>query len=827
MSLQDLIPVVNKLQDIVTTTQLADLDLPILAVVGSQSCGKSSVLENIVGKDFLPRGTGIVTRRPLVLQLINIKDDDSLIDDSFNGSYTSSEDEVNLEEYLRQRNGGAKKQNTEWGEFLHLPQKRFYNFHDIRGEIERETTRVAGENKGISRNPIHLKIYSTKVLNLTLVDLPGLTKIPIGDQPSDIEKQTRSLILEYISKPDTIILSVSPANVDLVNSESLKLARLVDPTGKRTIGVLSKLDLMDQGTNALDILKGNVYPLRLGFIGIVNRSQQDIAENKSLDDSLESERQFFQNHPAYRLIASKCGTRYLTQTLNKILMNHIRDRLPDIKARLNTLVGQTEQELASYGELPSNLSESKEVRGAFVLNLMTKFANSFINSIEGTSVTDISTKELCGGARIYYIYNEIFGSLLASINPTQDLSVHDIHTAIRNSTGPRPSLFVPELAFDLLVKPQIKLLQEPSHRCVEMVYEELMKLIHNVCSTGIGLELNRYPKLQSKIIEVVSDLLRERLGPTIKYVESLIEIHTAYINTNHPNFVGAAKAMSSVVDERKIKQEKIQKENMRASSEKILNASKFESPEESDNTDLSNEEKDIDDINQIDEDIRPTKHKRTLSNKGYYSEEFTSHMPNGAAGQQYYHESFLNYFFGKDLIKNPHQQQGQGQASPAGFKLPPHLESPLPFNSHLLNNGHLNGIHQIHDSSSSVNSKSPQVDPPVDLKPLSLKDIDVESEGVQLGEKQQLECELIRRLIISYFSIIREMIQDQVPKLIMCLLVNYIKQHIQNRLVVKLYNENLFDELLQEDESIQLERERCIELLKTYREASRIISDVV
>ncbi|CCE80340.1 Piso0_003456 [Millerozyma farinosa CBS 7064] len=827
MSLQDLIPVVNKLQDIVTTTQLADLDLPILAVVGSQSCGKSSVLENIVGKDFLPRGTGIVTRRPLVLQLINIKDDDSLIDDSFSGSYTSSEDEVNLEEYLRQRNGGGKKQNTEWGEFLHLPQKRFYDFHDIRGEIERETTRVAGENKGISRNPIHLKIYSTKVLNLTLVDLPGLTKIPIGDQPSDIEKQTRSLILEYISKPDTIILSVSPANVDLVNSESLKLARSVDPTGKRTIGVLSKLDLMDQGTNALDILKGNVYPLRLGFVGIVNRSQQDIAENKSLDDSLESERQFFQNHPAYRSIASKCGTRYLTQTLNKILMNHIRDRLPDIKARLNTLVGQTEQELASYGELPSNLSESKEVRGAFVLNLMTKFANSFINSIEGTSVTDISTKELCGGARIYYIYNEIFGSSLASISPTQDLSVHDIHTAIRNSTGPRPSLFVPELAFDLLVKPQIKLLQEPSHRCVEMVYEELMKLIHNVCSTGIGLELNRYPKLQSKIIEVVSDLLRERLGPTIKYVESLIEIHTAYINTNHPNFVGAAKAMSSVVDERKIKQEKIQKENMRASSEKILNGSKFESPEESDNTDLSNEEKDIDDINQIDEDIRPTKHKRTSSNKGYYSEEFTSNMPNGAAGQQYYHESFLNYFFGKDSIKHPHSYQGQGQASPAAFKLPPHSESPLPFNSNLLNNGHLNGIHQIHDSSSSVNSKTPQVDPPVDLKPLSLKDIDVESEGVQLGEKQQLECELIRRLIISYFSIIREMIQDQVPKSIMCLLVNYIKQHIQNRLVVKLYNENLFDELLQEDESIQSERERCIELLKTYREASRIISDVV
>lgn len=110
--------------------------------------------------------------------------------------------------------------------------------------------------------------------------------------------------------------------------------------------------------------------------------------------------------------------------------------------------------------------------------------------------------------------------------------MRDIRTAIRNSTGPRPSLFVPELAFDLLVKPQIKLLEPPSHRCVELVYEELMKICHNCGSP----ELSRYPKLQGKLIEVVSDLLRERLGPTSSYVSSLIAIQRAYINTNHPNF---------------------------------------------------------------------------------------------------------------------------------------------------------------------------------------------------------------------------------------------------------------------------------------------------
>ena len=115
---------------------------------------------------------------------------------------------------------------------------------------------------------------------------------------------------------------------------------------------------------------------------------------------------------------------------------------------------------------------------------MTQFARDFIASIDGTSV-DISTKELSGGARIYYIFNDVFGTALNSIDSTHNLDSQDIRTAIRNSTGPRPSLFVPEIAFDLLVKPQIKLLEAPSLRCVELVYEELVKICHN-CTSAVG-----------------------------------------------------------------------------------------------------------------------------------------------------------------------------------------------------------------------------------------------------------------------------------------------------------------------------------------------------
>jgi len=134
--------------------------------------------------------------------------------------------------------------SDEWGEFLHLPGEKFYDFHKIRDEIVRDTEVKTGRNAGISPQPINLRIYSPNVLTLTLVDLPGLTKVPVGDQPRDIEKQIRDMLMKYISKPACIILAVTAANTDLANSNRSRMAREVDPEGTRTIGVLTKVDLM-------------------------------------------------------------------------------------------------------------------------------------------------------------------------------------------------------------------------------------------------------------------------------------------------------------------------------------------------------------------------------------------------------------------------------------------------------------------------------------------------------------------------------------------------------------------------------------------------------
>lgn len=732
----------------------------------------------IVGRDFLPRGSGIVTRRPLVLQLIHV----------------------------------PEESGEEYGEFLHLD-RRFTDFHAIRDEIENETFRVAGQNKGISKQPIHLKIYSPQVINLTLVDLPGLTKIPVGDQPSDIERQIRSLVTDYISKPNCIIIAVSPANVDLANSDSLKLARSVDPQGRRTIGVLTKLDLMDSGTHALDILTGHVYPLRLGFIGVVNRSQQDINGNVSLQDARRAEEEFFQTHLAYRNIAHRCGTKYLAKTLNQVLMNHIRERLPDMKARLNTLMGQAQQELASFGDV-SFLGDQH--RGTLILKYMTQFARDFVSSIDGTAY-DVSTKELCGGARVYYIFQDVFGQALASINPTQNLSVQDIRTAIRNSTGPRPSLFVPEAAFELLIKPQIKLLEPAALRCVELVYEELMKICHNCTS----VELQRFPRLHAQIIEVVSELLRERLGPTSDYVQSLIDIQSAYINTNHPAFVQESANIARFMRDSQQRKNTI--------------AAPSGGADRSIDTDASGAASD--------EELEEGGNNRslTVSGRGRGGQraqgrgEATDarHEPSGRqsapartetaepsagpggvgaggpnARDSNSRDSFLNYFFGGPSSLPIHEPSGSAAGLSAfGQRVQERRAAPSA----------MAGLNGLEGSGG-----------PFDMKGLDahLDPSAMPEDQAHLSEREELETNLIRSLITSYFNIVRQSIQDLVPKAIMHLLVNHSRDAVQNRLVVSLYKESMFDQLLYEDENLTKERKRVQALLSAYREGFNVLSEI-
>ena len=516
-----LITLVNKLQDVFTTVGVQNpIDLPQIAVVGSQSSGKSSVLENIVGRDFLPRGTGIVTRRPLILQLINRAAQPS----QTNGVA----EEVKTTD--------AQSNTDEWGEFLHIPGQKFHDFNKIREEIVRETESKTGRNAGISPAPINLRIYSPNVLTLTLVDLPGLTKVPVGDQPRDIERQIREMVLKQISKPNAIILAVTAANTDLANSDGLKLAREVDPEGQRTIGVLTKVDLMDEGTDVVDILAGRIIPLRLGYVPVVNRGQRDIENKKAISYALEHERQFFENHRAYRNKAAYCGTPYLARKLNLILMMHIKQTLPDIKARIASSLQKYQAELASLGN--SMLGNSSNI----VLNMITEFTNEYRGVLEGNN-QELSATELSGGARISFVYHELYANGVKAVDPFDQVKDVDIRTVLYNSSGSSPALFVGTTAFELIVKQQIKRLEDPSIKCVSLVYDELIRILGQLLNKNT---FKRYPALKEKLHAVVVTFFKKAMEPTNKLVKDLVAMEACYINTGHPDFINGSRAMAIV-----------------------------------------------------------------------------------------------------------------------------------------------------------------------------------------------------------------------------------------------------------------------------------------
>ena len=158
--------------------------------------------------------------------------------------------------------------------------------------------------------------------------------------------------MEFISNENCLILAVSPANSDLANSDSLKLAREVDPLGKRTIGVITKLDLMEEGTDARNILENRVLALKLGYVGVVNRSQRDM--NKDIKAALMAERLFIVAHSGYQNMADRMGIGYLHKTISQQLTNHIRDTLPDLINKLQLKLLSLEKEVAEYKKFYSD-----------------------------------------------------------------------------------------------------------------------------------------------------------------------------------------------------------------------------------------------------------------------------------------------------------------------------------------------------------------------------------------------------------------------------------------------------------------------------------------
>uniref|UniRef100_A0A7N2MDK0 Dynamin-type G domain-containing protein n=1 Tax=Quercus lobata TaxID=97700 RepID=A0A7N2MDK0_QUELO len=191
--------------------------------------------------------------------------------------------------------------------------------------------------------------FSDFVVNLSLIDLPGFTKVVVEGQPESIVEDIENMVRTYIEKPNCIILAISSANQDVATSDAIKLAREVDATGERTFGVLTKLDSMDKGTNALDVIEGRSYRLHHPWVGIVNRSQADINKNVDILVARCKEWEYFATSPDSGHLASKMGSECLAKLLSKHLESVIWAQISSITSLINKSIEELESEMDHHG----------------------------------------------------------------------------------------------------------------------------------------------------------------------------------------------------------------------------------------------------------------------------------------------------------------------------------------------------------------------------------------------------------------------------------------------------------------------------------------------
>jgi len=805
-----LVGIANKLQDAFSTLGYQPLSLPQIAVVGGQSAGKSSVLENVVGADFLPRGSGICTRRPLVLQLQHVA---SL--------------------------------KSPYGVFLHKPDVKFHDFNNIRTEIERETDKVTGTNKGISDIPINLKIYSPTVTNLTLIDLPGITKVPVGDQPDNVEEIIEGMVLKYIKDPNCIILAVHPAPHDLANSQALATARKVDPKGMRTVGVLTKLDLMTEGSDVSKVLEGKFLPLKLGYIAVVNRSQKDIQAYKKISEQWKSENLYFSTHPVYRRFKSKCGTQYLTKSLSKLLATHIRRKLPEIEGKVREFMRDKREQLAGMQTLGSEKQKLK-----YVLETATDYAKAFDRLIEGRS-EEVSSDELQGGAKIASIFTQSF---VKSINAKEldilyGTSAKEIETTIRNCMGMRAGLFVPDASFEVIIRRAIKRLNKPAQQCVSDVYEVLISIVDNLLNPN----MKRYNGLAEEVHAVAKDLICQYLSETQTLVKTLIDMELVRISTDHPDFsenrstvqmvIANMSAQDQEVETRRRRQSmyavksKLKKDIMQSTSPsnsrgrngdggaKVIMSGWIERQESG-----FMGEKSVRYFGAIRGDrffyMYKTKDAFERSERTARRFDLTSANVQAEASQRVRIAGLvsdgksvteiLHIPSNTDFIKwnqmllvatNDKQWDAIAKASKKK-KVPP--PPPVPRKSVA------RGVSPRSADDAASKSSTPESDL-----------LHVSPDGFEsMGDGDDPQAIVIRRLLGGYFNIIRKKIRDSVPKAITLCLIEKSRTKLHSKLIAELYSPTKVNAMLEESEEAALERERVLKALTHMESAMKAIEEV-
>jgi vacuolar protein sorting-associated protein 1 len=513
----------NALSGIFPNNESVNLETPQLVVIGSQSSGKSSVLNNIIQMDILPVGSNMVTRTPLNLQLM--KSDDK--------------PRVEFGMYLEGRWKCSNIIN------ITLPKPSESEKELIRDEIEKLTIKIAGSEKNISSTPIIIKIFHPNIPNLSLIDLPGLTMVACTDQgqPKNIKKLIRNMLVEYIKKKRTLILCVMPARIDLEADNALDLVKEYDPKGERTIGILTKVDLMNENTDISRYIENNIskdLQLGYGYYAVKNRSP---AEMKEIDiyEGLQKEKEFFSKHPVYsKSNRSKLGILNVTDKLSEILINHIKKSLPEILNEINLLYSDINKKYLRLGDA---VPETNEGKTGLIHSILSDYCQEFIQSMDNKKDSYNYGKKF---KDIFIDYRK----RVDSINPFNKDQYTDeyINNSIDSCVGNHMSILTsPIEVLEHCLKDKNKkpfsVFINPSITCVFEISSCLHELNNKIL---IDKKYSRFPNLCLKIKEIVNNkIIKVNIQKTNNMINDIIKMEENYIWTDESLFLEEVKEIFS------------------------------------------------------------------------------------------------------------------------------------------------------------------------------------------------------------------------------------------------------------------------------------------
>ncbi|KAJ3331774.1 dynamin-like GTPase mgm1 [Blyttiomyces sp. JEL0837] len=464
-----------------TVSDNTDLKLPSIVVIGSQSSGKSSVLESIVGHEFLPKGNNMVTRRPIELTLVHTP-----------GS------------------------NDEYGEFPQLGLGKISDFKHIQKTLT-DLNMAVPETECVSASPIELKIYSKNVPDLTMVDLPGFIQVVNRNQPTVLKEKIADLCETYIREPN-IILAVCAADVDLANSEALRASKKADPMGLRTIGVITKVDLVEPG-RAIDILTNTDYPLQLGYVGVICKAS-GVGKGPS-QALIRAEDAYFKNHDIFRKENVSVTTPVLRRRLMEVLEEHMGRGLYRIVDAVDSKLDDARYQFkVHYND--RKISPESYVAEAMD-SLKTRF-RAFTKEFGKPQVREQVRAML--EQRILEICDEVYWNDPRAIN-------------------------FPKICMDNLWQTRLDLTSAAltksgvGRSSVQLVVDILMENMERIASSE---QWANHPETRKKILQFSHDILRSKFHTTVDQVENTIKPFKFEVECSEQEWQEGVKRASTMLE---------------------------------------------------------------------------------------------------------------------------------------------------------------------------------------------------------------------------------------------------------------------------------------